>query len=103
MTPWFVDMALGIILGLLLYACVRLRMYAGPRLKEAYGQWPRRIAWAMILLLMIGIGNLVLYAERVYLRNAGVGEDTLLHEVLFAIIGLVLGLWLVMARIYRRK
>ena len=53
MTDWLIATVAGIELGLLLYVCVRLRMFFGPRIRERYGNLMRRAFWALTLLFMV--------------------------------------------------
>ena len=96
MQAWIIATAAGIALGLLLYLCVRLRMWLGPIIRDRFGQWARRLYWIVTIAVMVVLANagLLLVREWVGIDAA----NLLLLEIWFAL----LALGTAMSMIYRR-
>lgn len=92
---WVVDVLAGLLLAALLYSLVRFRMLAAPRMRDRFGPWARWGIWVLVALLMIAAANLELIALRQVLRNWFGEEASLVHEILFALVALVFGYFLV--------
>jgi cytochrome bd-type quinol oxidase subunit 2 len=100
--PWFIDVVAGGVLALGLYGLVRFRMMAGPRLRDRYGSWARWAVWVLVAALMVLLANLELIALREILHSWFKFESSLAHEIIFAIVALLGGYFLV-ARYVRRQ
>jgi hypothetical protein len=100
--PWFIDVLAGSLLALGLYGLVRFRMMAAPRMRERYGGWARWAIWALVAALMVLLANLELIALREILHSWFKFESSLVHEIIFAVVALVGGYFLV-ARYVRRQ
>ena len=103
MQHWLTATLDGICLGLLLYACVRLRMHFGPIVKQRYGSWARRAYWIFTILLMIGLANLGLKLLRIYESNFDAITNSLMLEMWFALLALLIALALIFRRLYRKR
>jgi hypothetical protein len=101
MQHWLFATFAGVGLGLTLYACVRLRMYVGPLIRERFGDWARRAYWLVTILVMIIIGNAGLFVLRIYLDSQSVEHGTLILELWFGVIAMAVGLALVFRRMSR--
>ena len=93
----------GILLGLGFYACVRMRMYAGPKLRERYGNWARQLYWLLTILLMVAIANVALIGLRGYLYNQTSASSTLLSEIWFVLVAVALAFLFIYRRVNRKK
>jgi hypothetical protein len=100
--PWFIDVLAGFILALGLYALVRLRMVVGPWMRARYGGWARWAVWVLVAALMVLLANLELIALREILHSWFKFESLLAHEMIFAIVALLGGYFLV-SRYVRRQ
>ena len=100
--PWLIDVLAGVTLAIGLYALVRVRMIAAPRMRERYGSWARWTVWALVALLMVVLANLELMALREILHSWFKFDSSLAHEIIFAVVALVGGYFLV-ARYVRRQ
>ena len=103
MLHWVAASTGGILLGLLLFGCVRLRMYLGPIIKESYGEWARRAYWLATIGVMILLANLGLFYLRSYLGGLEYDSSNLLLEILFAVLALVIAMSLIFNRLYRNR
>jgi hypothetical protein len=101
MQHWLVATAIGICLGVALYACVRLRMNVGPIIKQRYGAWARRAYWMANILIMIILANLGLRLLRIYFGNQAPALDSRMLETWFALLTLFVALGLIFNRLYR--
>lgn len=101
MQHWLIATLEGLGLGLTLYACVRLRMYVGPLIKQRFGDWARRVYWLATILVMVILGNAGLFFFRIYLDSQSVDNGTLLLELWFGVIAMAVGLALVFRKISR--
>ena len=101
--PWFLDVLAGVLLALGLYALVRFRMVAAPWMRDRYGGWARRCIWLLVTVLMVVVANLALIALRRLLHDWFGFDAYLLHEVVFAIIALLGGYYLVAAYVVRQR
>ena len=93
--PWFVDILAGLLLAVMLYWLVRFRMVMAPRMRDRYGNWARWSTWAVIIVLMIVISNLELLGLRQLLHERFGLEAVFIHELLFALVALIGGYFLV--------
>ena len=100
---WLAATITGIFLGLILFACVRLRMHFGPLIRQRYGDWARRSFWLASILLMILLANQSLELLRIYVDNQIPATENLLLEIWFALLALVIGLGLVFKRISKNR
>ena len=101
MSTWFAAAAIGLIAGLLLYACVRVRMHFGPRIRELYGNSARKAFWLVTILAMIVIANIGLYGVR---RLPGIDNaGPLATEIVYTVTFLVVGAGLVFRRQLSRR
>jgi NADH:ubiquinone oxidoreductase subunit 4 (subunit M) len=103
MQHWLTATLIGICLGLLLYACVRLRMHFGPIVGDRYGSMARRAYWLFTILLMIVLANLGLKLLRIYLSNFDAVTNSLMLEIWFALLALLLALSLIFKRLYWKR
>ena len=102
MQHWLAATITGVFLGLVLYACVRLRMHFGPILREQYGNWAREIYWVATIVIMVGAANLALLGLQEYLGHP-VPEDSLMMEMWFALLALLVALLLVFRRMKKNR
>lgn len=102
MTDWLIATLAGIELGLLLYVCVRLRMFFGPRIRERYGNLMRQVFWILTLLFMVLLANLNLIGLRALLEG-GPSEGDLTIEIWFAVLALLLPFTLIFVRMQKRR
>jgi len=93
--PWIVDVLAGLLLAVLLYALVRFRMLAAPKMRDRFGSWARWAVWLIVGIFMIGIANLELIGLRQLLHEWFGEEALLLHEIVFALVALAAGYFLV--------
>jgi len=100
--PWLIDVLAGVTLAIGLYALVRFRMVVAPRMRERFGSWARWTVWALVALLMVVLANLELMALREILHSWFKFDSSLAHEIIFAVVALVGGYFLV-ARYVRRQ
>jgi len=100
--PWFIDILAGAFLALGLYALVRFRMIAAPRMRDRYGSWARWTVWVLVAVMMVVLANLELMALREILHSWFKFDSSLAHEIIFAIVALLGGYFLV-ARYVRRQ
>ena len=103
MQHWLTATLDGVCLGLLLYACVRLRMHFGPIIKQRFGAQARRAYWLFTILLMIVLANLGLKLLRIYLSNFDAVTNSLMLEMWFALLALSIALALVFKRMNRNR
>lgn len=100
---WFATIVGGIATGMALFLCVRLRIFLGPRLHARFGNPARRLAWVLIVLLMILIANAALLLLRGWLHAAGAVASSLEYEIVFAVIAGTVGFGLVATRTLMRR
>jgi NADH:ubiquinone oxidoreductase subunit 4 (subunit M) len=100
---WLIATLDGICLGLALFACVRLRMHFGPIVRDRYGSMARRAYWLFTILLMIVLANLGLKLLRIYLSNFDAVTNSLMLEIWFALLALLLALSLIFKRLYWKR
>jgi len=94
--PWVLDVAAGVLLALLLYALVRFRMRVAPIMRDRFGPWARWSIWILVAALMIVVANLELIILRQLLHQwFGEQKSTLGHEIIFVLVALVAGYFLV--------
>jgi hypothetical protein len=103
MQHWLTATLIGISLGLALFACVRLRMHFGPIVRQRFGSWARRVYWAFTILLMIALANLGLKLLRIYLSNFDGVENSLMLEMWFALLAILIALALIFTRMNRNR
>lgn len=103
MQHWIVATGDGVFLGLVLYACVRLRMYIGPILKERYGNWARQIYWVFTIVIMVLAANIALLVLQKYLGDSPSPDENLMLEIWFAVLALLVALYLVFGRIKKNR
>jgi hypothetical protein len=103
MNHWLVATGIGILLGLLLYACVRLRMYLGPILKKHYGNRVRQMYWVITIAVMVLMSNMALIGLQKYLSDPLVPENHLIIELWFAFLALAVALTLIFRRLRRNS
>ena len=101
MQHWIVATLIGVVLGIGLYGFVRLRMCIAPRLKTRFGDSARYAFWILTIVLMIAVANIALWVLRVYLRSYPPIEYGLHLEIWFSLLALIVGLGLVLMRVYR--
>ena len=101
MWHWIIATVTGIGLGLLLYFCVRLRMYFGPLLRERYGNWARWLCWLTSLVVMVALANAALLFQRYSLGAYLTAESALAIEIWFAVLALVVAMTLIFRRVGR--
>lgn len=100
--PWIIDVLAGLLLAALLYALVRLRMRVAPVARDRYGAPARWAIWVLIAILMIIVANLELIGLRNILHGTFGVESSLPHELLFALVALVAGYFLVARYVVRQ-
>jgi hypothetical protein len=100
---WLAATVTGIFLGLILFACVRLRMHLGPLIRQRYGDWARRAFWLASILFMILLANQSLNLLRIFVDNQLPAMENLMLEIWFALLALVIGLGFVFKRISKNR
>ena len=100
---WLAATITGALLGLILFACVRLRMHFGPLVRENFGDLARKVYWLATILIMILLANLALWLLRIYIDNQLPATENLLVEIWFALLALSVALALVFKRINRKR
>ena len=103
MQHWLIATLIGISLGLVLFACLRLRIHFGPKVGQHFGSWARRIFWVFTILLMIALANLGLKLLRIYLSNFDGVENSLMLEMWFALLALLIALALIFKRMNKNR
>jgi hypothetical protein len=103
MNHWLVATGIGILLGLLLYACVRIRMYLGPILKKHYGNRVRQMYWVFTMAVMVLIANTALIGLQKYLSDPLVPGNHLIIEIWFALLALAVALTLIFRKLRRNS
>lgn len=101
--PWLIDVLAGVILALGLYGLVRFRMMAAPRMRDRYGPWARWSIWVLVAALMVLLANLELIALREILHSWFRSDSSLIHEIIFAIVALLGGYFLVSRYVRRQR
>jgi len=101
--PWFIDVLAGLFLALGLYALVRFRMMAAPRMKTLYGSWARWATWLIVAILMVVVANLELIALREILHSWFGFDSPLAHEIVFSLVALLGGYFLVAGYVRRDR
>jgi hypothetical protein len=96
---WLTSTILGTGLGLVLYACVRMRMHYGPILRERYGNWLRQTYWILTILFMVAMANLGLLFLRTYLPGAMNPTHSLMLEIWFALLAMGLAMTLILRQL----
>jgi len=99
--PWVIDVLAGVSLALGLYALVRFRMMAAPRMRDRYGSWARWAVWVLVSLMMVLLANLELIALREILHSWFDFDSSWAHEIIFALVALLGGYFLI-SRYVRR-
>jgi hypothetical protein len=100
---WLAGSITGILLGLILFACVRLRMHFGPLVREKYGDWARKVYWLATILLMVFLANLSLKLLRIYIDNELPAMENLMLEIWFALLAFTIPLVLIFKRINKNR
>jgi uncharacterized membrane protein YuzA (DUF378 family) len=100
---WALDTAAGVALGLVLFALVRVRMVVAPWLGMKLGQWARWSVLVVVAALMIAAANFGLWALREILNQQFGLTATLLHEIVFAVVGFASGFVLLTRYVTRRR
>ncbi len=100
--PWIVDVLAGLLLAVLLYSLVRFRMLAAPKMRDRFGAWARWGIWLLVAVSMIAVANLELIGLRRVLHEWFGAESLLPHEILFALVALVSGYFLVARYVVRK-
>ncbi len=91
----------GVCLGLLLFACVRLRMYVGPIIRARWGNLMRKAYWLFTIVVMVILANAGLAVVRHY---APVGDTpTLLLEIWFITVAVAISFGLIYRRMNRNR
>jgi hypothetical protein len=103
MQHWLAASAIGICLGLVLFACVRLRMHFGPIVRDHYGNTARQAYWIATILIMIVLANLGLRLLRIYLSGYESIENPLMFEIWFAMLAVTIALTLIYKRINKNR
>jgi hypothetical protein len=103
MNHWLVATGIGILLGLLLYACVRIRMYLGPILKKHYGNRARQMYWVFTMAVMVLIANTALIGLQKYLSDPLAPGNHLIIEIWFALLALAVALTLIFRKLRRNS
>lgn len=94
--PWILDVLAGVLLAVLLYGLVRFRMLVAPIMRDRFGPWARWSVWVLVAVLMIAVANLELIILRQLLHQwFGAEKSSLGHEILFVLVTLVVGYFLV--------
>lgn len=93
--PLLIDVLAGLFLALLLYWLVRFRMVAAPAMRDRVGAWARWLTWVVVALLMILVANLALFGLRLTLKQRFGLDSLLAHEIIFALVALAAGYFLV--------
>ncbi len=95
MNSWLLSILFGIMLGVTLFACVRLRVRLTNWLGLRSGSWRLRTLSFASIIAMIAIANGFLIGLRAAIASAGPTDQLLIMEVLFSLIGFALGYFLV--------
>jgi|GEM_PF-1997114 len=99
MIDWLITGVSGLILGAILYGCVRLRMHFGPLAAARYGAMGRLEVWVGTLVLMIVVANGGLYLLRALIP----GNADTPHELVFAGLAMLVGVIMVTRRVTDKK
>jgi hypothetical protein len=99
---WLTTTFFGVCTGLALYACVRLRMQFGPIVKVCWGEWARRAYWMMTFLVMVILANVGLLLLRIYVPKLQVSADSLILEIWFCLVFVVVTLGLILNKFKKR-
>jgi hypothetical protein len=100
MQLWIAASAAGIVLGLLFFACVRMRMTMGPYLRKRFGNWARQAYWLATILLMILIANAMLQLLRQYAPDQ---ENSFYAELWFISLAAAIAFTLIYRRVNRNR
>lgn len=95
MFNWIAVLAFGLLLGCLLYLCVRIRGAVIPTISARIGPKASGWIWIVTIVVMILISNLSLIGLRMGLLWIEPDRSTLIYEIFFALISFVLALYLV--------
>ena len=98
---WGIALIEGLILGSVLYVCVRLRMTLAPAVVPKFGQAGRWLIWVITIVLMIVIANVGLILLRTSMFGLVEHSPSLASEGVFALTAMIFGSWLVVA--HRRR
>lgn len=100
---WILDLLAGVLLSLLFYALVRVRMKLAPKMNDHFGAWARWSTWAVITILMVIAANVVLGILRNVLHESYDIDQSIFHELLFALVALAGGYYLVTRYVTRDR
>ena len=103
MQHWIFATLIGIGLGLMLYGCVRLRIYLGPKLQERFGNWARSAYWLLTIVVMVILANFSLLTLRSLFAELPDPPNTLMLEIWFALLAAVVALFLIYKRVTKNS
>ena len=103
MQHWIFATLIGIGLGLMLYGCVRLRIYVGPILRDRFGNWARSAYWVFTIIVMVLLANFSLLTLRGLLADLPDPPSSLLLEIWFALLAAGIALFLVFKRVTKNS
>ena len=95
MNSWLLSVLFGIMLGVTLFGCVRLRVWLAHSLGYKTGTWALRILSLTSIAAMIIVANGFLIGLRAAIAGSAANEQTLPMEIVFSIVGFALGYFLV--------
>lgn len=101
MEAWIAAGIAGAGLGLAFYACVRLRMHLGPRIRERFGNQARRAYWLVTMAVMVLIANLTLLGLRKWRAESLHIDEHLPSEMLFLALAVSIAFGLIFLRMTR--
>ncbi|MDG1462380.1 MAG: hypothetical protein P8R04_02330 [Gammaproteobacteria bacterium] len=91
----------GVCLGLLLFACVRLRMHFGPIIRARWGNLMRKVYWLFTIMIMVLLANAGLALVRHF---TPVGDTPiLLLEIWFITVAVAISFGLIFRRMTRNR
>jgi len=100
---WLIDVFAGLLLACMLYGLVRFRMLAAPKARHRFGNWARWAIWVLVAILMVLVANLELVGLRQILREYFGINQSLAHEMIFALVALGAGYLLVSRFVMRNR
>ena len=99
LNDWLSASGIGAGLGLLLFACVRLRMHVAPIIRRRWGNTMRQAYWVLTIIVMVLLANLGLGLLRRYTPT--VDTPILYLEIWFILVAVAVSFGLIFRRMTR--